>query len=486
MPKKSKENHSSVVESTTIKPAKSMESKKAAAAEKETSAPVKSSEAAPAASEKKADAPVKPTGTKVPPAASENKPDTPVKPAGTKAVPAAGDKKTETPTKPADTRTAHATGDKKPETPVKPIDAKAAPAAGPAKDTAVEPPKGIKVTQVFADRLDKPDETALKSLPIPQEGEGFTMRLHPAYFFEFLDHPFTVNREVKDYKELYDSIRDNGINEPVKARPRKDGGLELLSGHRRHDIAAQLGYPVPVVIVPMDDDSARIEVVDGNLHRQDIPTSELARAAKMKLDALARRAGRRSKMEQLAGPQKRTDEIVGEDMGMSRNQVQRLVRVNDLVPELKQQVDDKSLPFNTGVALSYLSPEEQKEVVEVIKEEGAVPSLAQATALKEASREAAKAEKTAEAAQPAKSADVPVPRPAKLDKEKISSIVKPRAEPEIKYTFTSSELKEYFPKDKAPTVSEVKRRVFNALDLQRKMEEKQKAKQALKDAAKDR
>lgn len=106
------------------------------------------------------------------------------------------------------------------------------------------------------------------------------MRLHPAYFYQFLDHPFSVNREVKDYIELYESIRDNGINEPVKARPREKGGLELISGHRRHDIASRLNYPVPVIIAQVDDDTARVEVVDGNLHRMDIPTSELARAAK--------------------------------------------------------------------------------------------------------------------------------------------------------------------------------------------------------------
>ncbi len=214
---------------------------------------------------------------------------------------------------------------------------------------AADPPKGlgeqkgVRVTQIFEDRLDYPDEKALNSLPIPKEGEGFSMRLHPAYFYQFLDHPFSVNREVKDYIELYESIRDNGINEPVKARPREKGGLELISGHRRHDIASRLNYPVPVIIAQVDDDTARVEVVDGNLHRMDIPTSELARAAKMKMEALARKAGRRSKMEQLTSPEpkKRTDQIVAEDMGISRNQVNRLVKINDLVPELKQQVDDK-------------------------------------------------------------------------------------------------------------------------------------------------
>lgn len=258
---------------------------------------------------------------------------------------------------------------------------------------AADPPKGlgeqkgVRVTQIFEDRLDYPDEKALNSLPIPKEGEGFSMRLHPAYFYQFLDHPFSVNREVKDYIELYESIRDNGINEPVKARPREKGGLELISGHRRHDIASRLNYPVPVIIAQVDDDTARVEVVDGNLHRMDIPTSELARAAKMKMEALARKAGRRSKMEQLTSPEpkKRTDQIVAEDMGISRNQVNRLVKINDLVPELKQQVDDKKLPFNTAVELAYLKPDEQTKVVDVMKKEQIVPSMAQATALKEAS-----------------------------------------------------------------------------------------------------
>lgn len=350
----------------------------------------------------------------------------------------------------------------------------------------------MKITQVFTDRLEKPDDKALNDLPIPKEGEAFSMRLHPAYFFDFLEHPFTVNREVADYKELYDSIKMNGINEPVKARPRADGGLELLSGHRRHDIAMQLNYPVPVVIVQMDDDTARIEVVDGNLHRQDIPTSELARAAKMKMEALARKAGRRSKMEQLSAPQKRTDQIVAEDMGMSRNQVNRLVRIDALVPELKKQVDDKKLPFNTAVELSYLKPEEQGEVVDYMRKEEIVPSMAQAAALKEVSKKAQEAEKKAAKTEPSKpiaatkttvTASKPAaepPKPAPVDAKKIASIVKPKAEPEQKYTFTSSELKDYFAGDRLPTVSEVKRKVFDALDLQKQMVEREKSKAALK------
>ena len=469
--------------------------------------------AAPAPEVKKPAEAAKAPDPKAAPAPEVKKPAEAAKAPDPKAAPVPEVKKPAEAAKAPDPKAAPAPEVKKPAEAAKAPDPKAAPApevkkpaeVAKAPDTkaspAKEPPKGVKITQVFSDRLDKPDDKALKAIPIPKEGEGYSMRLHPDYFFDFLDHPFTINREVDDYKELFDSIKANGINEPVKARPREGGGLELLSGHRRHDIAKQLNYPVPVVIVQMDDDSARIEVVDGNLHRQDIPTSELARAAKMKMEALARKAGRRSKMDMLAGPSKRTDQIVAEDMGMSRNQVNRLVRIDSLVPELKQQVDDKKLPFNTAVELSYLKPDEQSKVVSFIKSMGTVPTMAQATELKEASRAAQEAEKAAKAEQakaPYKTPSPPTPAskpaavkppPAPVDEKKIAAIItpdKPKAAPEQKYIFTSGELKEYFPNTRLPTISEVKRKVFNALDLQRKMEERDKAKQAIKDGIKGR
>ena len=404
-----------------------------------------------AAEPKKADAPAKADDAKAAPPSKPKKAEAPAKAAAPKVVPIPEPKKEE----PATTKAAE-------ETPA---------AAAPSR--AADGPKGVVVTQVFADRLDYPSEADLKSLPIPKEGEGYSMRLHPAYFFQFLDHPFSINREVKDYRELFDSIRDNGINEPIKARPRADGGLELISGHRRHDVALQLNYPVPVVIVQMDDDTAQIEVVDGNLHRQDIPTSELARAAKMKMEALTRKAGRRSKMDRLAEPQKRSDQLVAEDMGMSRNQVQRLVRIDSLVPALKQQVDEKKLPFNTAVELSHLKPEEQDRVVDYMEREQIVPSMAQATELKEASKHAATLEKYTPSLAPEH----------RVDDKKIASIIKPKKEPELKVTFTGAELKDYFP-DKAPTVAEVKRTVFEALDFRKKAIERQAKKQAAKDAPK--
>ena len=434
------------------------------------------------------------TGAAIPPASAEaKKPDapanTPGKVIGKDTAPVSGAEKPGAAIKPP----AKAADEKKPplNKPVTPPAQKAEPSAkimlgGKLHDPitppkAADPPKepgeqkGVRVTQIFEDRLDYPDEQALNSLPIPKEGEGFSMRLHPAYFYQFLDHPFSVNREVKDYIELYESIRDNGINEPVKARPREKGGLELISGHRRHDIASRLNYPVPVIIAQVDDDTARVEVVDGNLHRMDIPTSELARAAKMKMEALARKAGRRSKMEQLTSPEpkKRTDQIVAEDMGISRNQVNRLVKINDLVPELKQQVDDKKLPFNTAVELAYLKPDEQTKVVDVMKKEQIVPSMAQATALKEASRHADTMQKNLPSLAPAH----------KVDENKITSIIKPKKAPELKVTFTSAELKDFFPGE-MPSVAEVKRVVFDALKIREEAYKRQAKRQAAKDAIK--
>ena len=481
-------------------PPKAPDAKATPAADgKKTTEPPKApdAKATPAADGKKPTEPPKAPDAKATPAADGKKTTEPPKAPDAKATPAADGKKPTEPPKAPDAKATPAADGKKPAEPPKAPDGKTAAAAIPPKtaEVAKDPAKGVKITQIFADRLDKPDEKALKDLPIPQEGEGFSIRLHPDYFFDFLDHPFTVNREVDDYKELFDSIKVNGINEPVKARPREGGGLELISGHRRHDIAKQLNYPVPVIIEQVDTNDAQIECVDGNLHRQDIPTSELARAAKMKMEALARKAGRRSKMDQLTGPSKRTDQIVAEDMGMSRNQVNRLVRIDSLVPELKKRVDDKKLAFNTAVELSYLKPEEQGKVADFIEDSGHSPTLEQATQLKEASKAAQAAEKTAAKSAPDKpahqvpKATAPAPqavekKPAPLDTKKIASIVKEKPESEQKYIFTSTELKEYFPNVRLPTTSEVKRKVFDALDLQKKVQERQQAKQALKDSMK--
>ena len=318
-------------------------------------------------------------------------------------------------------------------------------------------PKGSAVTKVFEDRLDAPAEADFFKLPIPNEGEIYSMAVHPAYLKDFLDHPFTVNRETQDYKDLFESIKNYGIREPVLCRPGRNGGLEIISGHRRHDIGARLNYPIPVLIERVDEDDAQIQCVDGNLHRKDIPISELARAAQMKMDALKRKAGRRSKADILAGkePMKRSDEQVGEDLGMSRASVQRLMRVNQLEEPLKKMVDKKELPLDTAEQISHMKPTEQKTLADAIEKEGGkVPSKTEAVKLKEESRAGT------------------------LTAQKIENSVAPtkrEIDPPLKVTFQDDELRPYFP-DKGTTVATVKRTMFEAMDLRKKALERQKIK----------
>ena len=390
-----------------------------------------------------------------------NKPDEVKKPA----EPAKDDKAVKA-DKPADVPTASTKSAevKRPDEPAKtavPQKTPEQPKDAVAATRTADGPKGSAVTKVFEDRLDAPAKADFFKLPIPNEGEIYSMAVHPAYLKDFLDHPFTVNRETQDYKDLFESIKNYGIREPVLCRPGRNGGLEIISGHRRHDIGAQLNYPIPVLIERVDEDDAQIQCVDGNLHRKDIPISELARAAQMKMDALKRKAGRRSKADILAGkaPMKRSDEQVGEDLGMSRASVQRLMRVNQLEEPLKKMVDKKELPLDTAEQISHMKPAEQKTLVDAIEKEGGkVPSKTEATKLKEESRAGT------------------------LTSQKIERSVAPtkrEVNPPLKVTFQDDELRPYFP-DEGTTVATVKRTMFEALDLRKRAIERQKARDAEK------
>ena len=389
-------------------------------------------------------APAKPDETKKP--AEPAKDDKAVKADKSAAVSAASTKPTEV---------------KKPDEPAVPQKSPEQSKDAAAATRTADGPKGSAVTKVFEDRLDAPAEADFFKLPIPNEGEIYSMAVHPAYLKDFLDHPFTVNRETQDYKDLFESIKNYGIREPVLCRPGRNGGLEIISGHRRHDIGAQLNYPIPVLIERVDEDDAQIQCVDGNLHRKDIPISELARAAQMKMDALKRKAGRRSKADILAGkaPMKRSDEQVGEDLGMSRASVQRLMRVNQLEEPLKKMVDKKELPLDTAEQISHMKPAEQKTLVDAIEKEGGkVPSKTEATKLKEESRAGT------------------------LTPQKIERSVAPtkrEIDPPLKVTFQDDELRPYFP-DKGTTVATVTRTMFEAMDLRKRAIERQKARDAEK------
>lgn len=204
----------------------------------------------------------------------------------------------------------------------------------------------------------------------------------------FKDHPFKV---VDDEAMLRttESIAQYGVLTPLIARPLEDGGYEIISGHRRAHAAEMAGLTeVPVLVRDMDDDAATVLMVDSNLQRESILPSERAFAYKMKMEAMKRQVGRPSKENvSQVGTQKRTDQIMAEELGESRNQIQRYIRLTNLIPELLDMVDQKQISFNPAVELSYLAPEEQEIFMQAMDEVQAAPSLSQAQRLKKLAQE---------------------------------------------------------------------------------------------------
>ena len=203
--------------------------------------------------------------------------------------------------------------------------------------------------------------------------------LHP-----FTSHPFKV-LDDEAMTRTVESIAQYGVLAPLIARPRPDGdGYEIISGHRRQYAAKLAGLEtLPVIVRQMSDDAAVILMVDSNLQREHILPSERALAYKMKLDAMRRTSGRPSKenVSQI-GTQKRSDQIMAEELGESRNQIQRFIRLTNLVPELLDMVDEKKISFNPAVELSYLDESQQRDFLEAMEDTQNAPSLSQAQQLK--------------------------------------------------------------------------------------------------------
>ena len=203
--------------------------------------------------------------------------------------------------------------------------------------------------------------------------------LHP-----FTNHPFKV-LDDEAMTRTVESIAQYGVLAPLIARPRPDGnGYEIISGHRRQYAAKLAGLDtLPVIVRQMSDDAAVILMVDSNLQREHILPSERALAYKMKLDAMRRTGGRPSKenVSQI-GTQKRSDQIMAEELGESRNQIQRFIRLTNLVPELLDMVDEKKISFNPAVELSYLDESQQRDFLEAMEDTQNAPSLSQAQQLK--------------------------------------------------------------------------------------------------------
>lgn len=233
------------------------------------------------------------------------------------------------------------------------------------------------VDDLFATEEIREDTQREKVQNIPLE------ELHP-----FKNHPFKVKDDAA-MQDTVDSVREYGVLVPAIARPDPDGGYELIAGHRRHHASELAGKEtMPVIVRDLDDDAATIIMVDSNLQREELLPSERAFAYKMKLEAMKRQAGRPSRENvSQVGTQKRSDQIMAEQVGESRNQIQRFIRLTELIPTLLDMVDERKIAFNPAVELSYLKKEEQTLLLEAMDSEQATPSLSQAQRLKKFSQQ---------------------------------------------------------------------------------------------------
>ena len=199
--------------------------------------------------------------------------------------------------------------------------------------------------------------------------------------FPFKNHPFKV-LDDESMQRTVESVEQYGVLSPLIARPRPEGGYEIISGHRRQHAAQLAGLDaLPVIVRQMDDDAAVLLMVDSNLQRENILPSERAFAYKMKLEAL-KNQGARSDLTSVQVAPKLSTEKIGEEVGMSKDNVKRYIRLTNLVPELLDMVDEKKIAFNPAVELSYLDEAQQRDFLEAMNDTQNAPSLSQAQRLK--------------------------------------------------------------------------------------------------------
>lgn len=251
-----------------------------------------------------------------------------------------------------------------------------------------------------------------------------------AELYPFKNHPFKV-LDDDAMRDTAESIKEYGVLVPAIARPRADGGYELISGHRRKHASELAGKEtMPVIVRALDDDAATIIMVDSNLQRENILPSERAFAFKMKLDAMKRQAGRPAKENggqvDPHSVKGKSRDILAEQVGESAKQISRYVRLTELIPELLDMVDAKRIAFNPAVELSYLKKDEQALLLEEIKLEEATPSLSQAQRLKKFSQD------------------------GKLDQNVIIAIMTEEKKDVDKVTLQGTQIKRYFPKSYTP------------------------------------
>ena len=240
--------------------------------------------------------------------------------------------------------------------------------------------KNVKLTSVddlFSTEESRADEQREKVVEIPLS------EIHP-----FENHPFKVTDDDR-MLDMAESVREHGVLVPGLVRPREDGGYEMIAGHRRHR-ASELAErdTMPVIIRDLDDDAATIIMVDSNIQRETLLPSERAWAYRMKLDAM-KRQGKRTDLTcgQVGHKSEKSVMRVADEAGESVKQVQRFIRLTELIPDILDMVDEKKIAFNPAVELSYLKPKEQTDLLDAMDSEQATPSLSQAQRLKRFSQE---------------------------------------------------------------------------------------------------
>lgn len=263
----------------------------------------------------------------------------------------------------------------------------------------------------------------------------------------FKNHPFKV-RDDQRMLDTVDSIREYGVLVPAIARPDPEGGYELISGHRRKRGCEMAGLQtMPVIIRDLDDDAAVLVMVDSNIQREELLPSERAFAYKMKLEALKHQGARSDLTSSQLGTKLRADELLAQQAGESRNQVQRFIRLTELISELLDMVDERKLAFNPAVEVSYLKQDEQRMLLEAMDAEQTTPSLSQAQRLKKFSQE------------------------ERLTEEAMSAIMSEEKKSDMdKVTLRSDTLRRYFPKSYTP--KQMEQTIIKLLDVWQKQRQK--------------
>ena len=279
-------------------------------------------------------------------------------------------------------------------------------------------------------------KSAKEAAPLPQEER--IVKLPLTALHDFPNHPFKV-RDDEAMLETAESIRQYGVLVPAIVRPRKDGGYEIVAGHRRKHGSELAGLQnLPCIVREMDDDTATILMVDSNIQRENILPSERAQAYKMKLEAIRRKAGRPAKeaenLPEENGGQVghnlrgvKTRDLLAENSDDSARTIQRYIRLTELTPELQQMVDEKKIGMTPAVEISYLKPEEQQMLLTAIDSEQATPSLSQAQRMKKLSRE------------------------GKLNDDSMLDIMMEQKKPEgYNVVLSADKLRKYFPRSYTP------------------------------------